>query len=151
MKVYVNLSDNFVSALSTFQTDGADIEVVLDQPIDLEKLKGYKVEGKDGINHLVYDAKQFNDWKDQTDKEKTIALEEQLLAQLTRNLALANATDEQAKKLVHQYPEWSGDSVSYKTDDRVGYKDKLYKVLQAHTSQATWTPDVSASLFTVIN
>lgn len=83
MKVYVNLSDNYVSALSTFQTDGSDIEVVLDQPIDLEKLKGYKVEGKDGINHLVYDAKQFNDWKDQTDKEKTIALEEQLLAQLT--------------------------------------------------------------------
>lgn len=30
-----------------------------------------------------------------------------------------------------------------------GYAAKLYRCVQAHTSQADWTPDVSASLWTV--
>lgn len=150
MKVYVGLNDNYVTALSTFQTEGADIEVTLDQAIDLEKLKGYKVVGTDGVNSLVYDADQYNSWKDQQEKDKTIELEEQLLAELTKKLALEKATDDEAKNLVHQYPEWSSDSVAYKTDDRIQYNGKLYKVLQDHTSQASWTPDTASSLFAVI-
>ncbi len=150
MKVYVGLNDNYVTALSTFQTEGADIEVTLDQAIDLEKLKGYKVVGTDGVNSLVYDADQYNSWKDQQEKDKTIELEEQLLAELTKKLALEKATDDEAKNLVHQYPEWSADSVAYKTDDRIQYNGKLYKVLQDHTSQASWTPDTASSLFAVI-
>ena len=31
------------------------------------------------------------------------------------------------------------------------YKDKLYRCLQAHTSQDDWTPAVAASLWTVID
>lgn len=149
MVVY-QVNDNYVTALSTFQTEGADIEVTLDQAIDLEKLKGYKVVGTDGVNSLVYDADQYNSWKDQQEKDKTIELEEQLLAELTKKLALEKATDDEAKNLVHQYPEWSSDSVAYKTDDRIQYNGKLYKVLQDHTSQASWTPDTASSLFAVI-
>lgn len=33
----------------------------------------------------------------------------------------------------------------------VQYNDKLYRVLQAHTAQANWTPDIAASLFVVID
>ena len=33
----------------------------------------------------------------------------------------------------------------------VQYGDKLYRVLQAHTAQANWTPDIAASLFVVID
>lgn len=33
----------------------------------------------------------------------------------------------------------------------IQYKDNLYKVIQAHTAQQDWTPDVAASLFTVID
>jgi hypothetical protein len=33
----------------------------------------------------------------------------------------------------------------------IQYNDKLYRVLQAHTAQADWTPDVAASLFVVID
>lgn len=150
MKVYVSLTDNYVEHLSTFTNDDTNIEVNLDQAIDLEKLKGYKVVGNDGVNSLVYDADQYNSWKDQQEKDKTIELEEQLLAELTKKLALEKATDDEAKNLVHQYPEWSADSAAYKTDERVQYNGKLYKVLQGHTSQASWTPDVSSSLFVVI-
>jgi hypothetical protein len=56
------------------------------------------------------------------------------------------ATDEQALEVLAIYPAWR-EEVEYAVGDRVLYNDVLYKVLQAHTSQATWTPDVSASLF----
>jgi hypothetical protein len=37
--------------------------------------------------------------------------------------------------------------VLYKVGTRILYNDVLYKVLQQHTSQETWTPNVSPSLF----
>lgn len=56
------------------------------------------------------------------------------------------ATDEQACEVAVLYPEWKED-IAYEVGERILYGDVLYKVLIAHTSQATWTPDVSASLF----
>lgn len=44
------------------------------------------------------------------------------------------------------YPSWK-EETAYTTGQRVLYNEVLYKVLQDHTSQATWTPDVTASLF----
>ena len=60
-----------------------------------------------------------------------------------------SATDEQALNSIALYPEWRAD-VSYTVGQRVLYNSVLYKVLQAHTSQADWTPDVSHSLFAQI-
>lgn len=45
------------------------------------------------------------------------------------------------------FPRWSGNSVSYAVGDRVYYEGVLYKVIQAHTSLSTWTPDMAVSLF----
>ena len=56
------------------------------------------------------------------------------------------ATDEQACEVPVLYPAWK-DGVAYEAGERVLYNDVLYKVLTVHTSQADWTPDVSASLF----
>lgn len=39
----------------------------------------------------------------------------------------------------------------YAVDDRRSYADKLYKCLQAHTSQAGWTPDATPALWAVID
>lgn len=39
----------------------------------------------------------------------------------------------------------------YGVDDRVRYEDTLYKCLTAHTSQDSWTPDVSFSLWVRID
>lgn len=60
-----------------------------------------------------------------------------------------SATDEQALNSIALYPEWKAD-VNYTVGQRVLYNSVLYKVLQAHTSQADWTPDVSHSLFAQI-
>ena len=56
------------------------------------------------------------------------------------------ATDEQALAASAVYPGWK-EEIEYAVGERVLYNDVLYKVLTAHTSQETWTPDVSASLF----
>ena len=57
-----------------------------------------------------------------------------------------SATDEQALNSIALYPEWKAD-VSYTVGQRVLYNSILYKVLQAHTSQADWTPVNAPSLF----
>ena len=44
------------------------------------------------------------------------------------------------------YPAWLS-GVAYTSGQRVLYNAVLYKVLQSHTSQETWTPDTAPSLF----
>lgn len=56
------------------------------------------------------------------------------------------ATDEMSLQVPNLYPTWRA-AVDYATGDKVLYNDVLYKVLTAHTSQDTWAPDVSPSLF----
>lgn len=58
----------------------------------------------------------------------------------------SSATDEQAVKASALYPKWKA-GVAYRKGDRVLYNDVLYNVLNDHTSQADWTPDVAPSLF----
>ena len=48
------------------------------------------------------------------------------------------------------YDEWSADSVAYTLNDIRQYNGLLYRCVQAHTSQATWTPEAAASLWTRI-
>lgn len=59
-----------------------------------------------------------------------------------RNLA----TDEMSLQVPNLYPTWKVD-VAYVVGDRVLYGGILYKVITAHTSQATWTPTDAPSLF----
>lgn len=65
--------------------------------------------------------------------------------------AAQSLTDEEAVQAPYLYDEWSGDGVEYAKDHRLRRNGKVYKVITAHTSQADWTPEVSASLFTVID
>ena len=56
-------------------------------------------------------------------------------------------TDEQALTVSIIYPIWDGNSITYSVGDRVLYNSILYKCLQAHTSQSTWTPTDAPSLW----
>lgn len=55
-------------------------------------------------------------------------------------------TDEEALDLPEAFPKWQSGK-DYKVDERLRYGDKLYKVIQAHTSQEDWTPDKTPALF----
>lgn len=48
------------------------------------------------------------------------------------------------------YDEWSAESMEYVLNDIRQYNGLLYRCVQAHTSQATWTPEAAASLWTRI-
>ena len=47
---------------------------------------------------------------------------------------------------VELFPMWAA-GASYEQGIRLRCGEKLYKVLQAHTSQANWTPDIATSLY----
>ena len=85
---------------------------------------------------------------------KPLTKEEQLENQ--RNLALTffaeTLSDAQALQVPMLFDEFDGNGVAYEVGKRVLYNDILYKVIQAHTSQAEWTPVAAPSLFAkVIN
>lgn len=61
-----------------------------------------------------------------------------------------NATDEEALDNILAYPKWQVGK-AYTKDERVRYEEVLYKVLQNHTSQSDWTPDVAVSLFVKVS
>jgi hypothetical protein len=44
------------------------------------------------------------------------------------------------------YDEWKPNQ-NYEVGRYLRYKEVLYKVLQPHTSQDSWTPDITASLY----
>lgn len=60
------------------------------------------------------------------------------------------ADDNTALRMKGYYPEWEVNT-KYVFGFRVQYNGKLYKVLQEHTSQEGWQPDVVPSLWTEIN
>lgn len=63
--------------------------------------------------------------------------------------ASASLPDEDALEAVELFPMWQTDT-AYALDVRVRYGDKLYRCVQAHTSQAEWTPDVTPALWTEV-
>lgn len=60
------------------------------------------------------------------------------------------ATDQTAAKAVELYPAWA-EGLTVAIGDRLQYGGKLYKVIQAHTTQADWTPDITPALYTLID
>ena len=61
--------------------------------------------------------------------------------------AAAFLDDVDALEAVDLFPNWDDDSHEYKVDDRVKFEGTLYRCLQAHTSQAGWTPVAASSLW----
>ena len=59
-------------------------------------------------------------------------------------------SDENALKVIDLYPEWTV-GIAVAKDSRYQYNGKLYKCVQAHTTQADWTPDITPALWTVID
>ena len=64
--------------------------------------------------------------------------------------AAVSLTDEDALDAVELYPAWRTDT-AYTVDERIRYGATLYRCVQAHTSQADWTPDVTPALWTVVS
>lgn len=55
-------------------------------------------------------------------------------------------TDEQAEMVTNVHPSWSA-GTDYEVGKRVQYDGKLYRCLQAHTSQEGWEPPATPALW----
>lgn len=65
------------------------------------------------------------------------------------NLILPVLDDKTALSVKSLYPEWEI-SKAYNNGERIVFDNALYKIIQDHTSQADWTPDVTPALYTEI-
>lgn len=57
------------------------------------------------------------------------------------------ATDVQALDSIGVYAEWKSDE-SYTVDNRISHNGYLYKCIQSHDAQPSWSPDVTPALWT---
>lgn len=60
--------------------------------------------------------------------------------------AAALQSDEDALESIELFPKWEA-GIAVAIGERYQYNGKLYKVIQAHTTQADWTPDITPALF----
>lgn len=63
--------------------------------------------------------------------------------------ASASLSDKDALEAVELFPPWSVDT-AYEVEQRIRYRDKLYHVVQAHTSQEGWEPPTIPALWTEV-
>ena len=81
----------------------------------------------------------------------------QMAEQFFRALQMftAGLSDEKAMEVAYMYDPWTADK-AYAAGDLVTYgkngvgDPQLYRVNQAHTSQADWLPDAAPALYTAI-
>lgn len=105
-------------------------------------------------------------YRDMTDEEVTAMQKQQAAyeaAERTRPLTESEVTamlirrqintlavdDQTALRMKEFYPEWAAD-VDYSTGYKVQHGGKLWRCLQAHTSQTGWEPENAPALWTEI-
>jgi len=64
--------------------------------------------------------------------------------------AAISLSDEDALEAVELYPAWKP-GTAYEVDERIRHEGILYRCVQAHTSQADWTPDITPALWAVVS
>lgn len=72
---------------------------------------------------------------------------ERMLPYIQKGAQMLGDTDALEIKTV--YPEWDA-TATYEVNSKVLYNNILYKCLQAHTAQETWTPTDAPSLWTKV-
>lgn len=63
--------------------------------------------------------------------------------------AAVSLADDDAIEAAELFPAWAV-GTAYAVDQRIRYGDKLYRCVQAHTSQADWKPDSTPALWTEV-
>ena len=80
----------------------------------------------------------------------TIERAKELRAIIEAAILELNQDDVTALGNIELYAMWQSGK-AYTVGERIQYGDKLYKCVQAHTSQDDWTPDVTPALWVVVS
>lgn len=161
-----------ITAIVRLRYSADDVEAivnnVLSDPLDESRMAEYKALQEWRKKAKEY-ASELMAWADEHGIGNIIPQEEEEtyestevenkpdgILQLAQALSLVKSQaqelpDEQAVKVPALFPTWEsliGEAVE--AGKRLFYAGRLWKVIQAHTIQAEWTPDVAASLFTEV-
>ena len=86
-----------------------------------------------------------------SEANKETQIQNKLRVQVETDLQDSTSADEQLEN-IDVFPFWDGNGVDYAIDFKVKFIDnlelKLYRVVQAHTSQSDWSPPQVPALFT---
>lgn len=80
----------------------------------------------------------------------TIERAKELRAIIEAAILELNQDDAAALGNIELYAMWQSGK-AYIVGERIQYGDKLYKCVQAHTSQDDWTPDVTPALWVIVS
>ena len=156
--MYGKLIDGkLVYAPKNYLTDDNRMIFNFNNNVKLMKNNGFKevediVPSYDATTHYVikvgYDEGEDKIVVNYEVLEKELTYAEKLTSQqeLAMSFLADNLTDEQAVQVPLIFEAWQV-GVNYKVGKKLVYEEVLYKVLQDHTSQETWTPKDAPSLF----
>lgn len=153
IKLYAQIDENKnVLNIGTVHESVLFTEVILIDPvIDLTKLSGYQLAFEEDGVYMSFNEDKYNTYLEEQKKVEAIEDGKIRMEQLTIRSVLETASEEDAYIMRYLYDEWDGNGVSYKKDQRLRYKDKLYKVLLDHTSQGDWIPGATPSLYVEVS
>ena len=156
--MYGKLIDGkLVYAPKNYLTDDNRMIFNFNNNVEIMKNNGFKevediVPSYDATTHYVIKV-GYNEGEDKIvvnyevlEKELTYAEKLTSQQELAMSFLADNLTDEQAVQVPLIFEAWQVD-VNYKVGKKLVYEEVLYKVLQDHTSQETWTPKDAPSLF----
>ena len=156
--MYGKLIDGkLVYAPKNYLTDDNRMIFNFNNNVELMKNNGFKevediVPSYDATTHYVIKV-GYNEGEDKIvvnyevlKKELTYAEKLTSQQELAMSFLADNLTDEQAVQVPLIFEAWQV-GVNYKVGKKLVYEEVLYKVLQDHTSQETWTPKDAPSLF----
>lgn len=163
-----------ISALIRLRYSSDEVEAimnnVLNDPLDESRMAEYKalqewrMKAKEYALELLAwaDEHGIGDLETQVENEDEnydvvgVASRPDGIMQLAQALSLAKAQardlpDEQAIDVPALFPAWA-DMIGQQVEagERLYYDNRLWKVIQTHTIQSDWTPDIVPALFTEI-
>lgn len=82
-------------------------------------------------------------------KGRAMAIDEAVLSEIIAvfKAEAPSYSDDLAMRCPHLFAEWEGGGHAYAEGERVNHGRKLYACLQAHSSQADWSPNTAHSLW----
>ena len=85
-----------------------------------------------------------------SERTRPLTAEEVTAMLIRQQINTMTVDDNTALRMVEFYPEWATDT-AYTAGYKVQHGGKLWRCVQAHTSQAGWEPENAASIWEQIN
>ena len=98
---------------------------------------------------LPEDAEKLREKAESLEKKRPLTAEEVTSLLIKQQINALSVDDNTALRMVEFYPEWAV-GVDYTAEYKVQRSGKLWRCLQAHTSQSGWEPENTPALWTEI-